>query len=98
MHFCDSKRLIEFDNQIRYMYHCFFLHLDVNLWCKCTYEIAFIFFTFPDSLEKMRHDLRDRTEKIEIEMKKIKEELSRLTATVEKSTDEGWLLERGTHK
>ena len=46
----------------------------------------------------MRHDLRGTTEKIEIEMKEIKETLSSLKATVEKSTDEGWLLEIATHR
>ena len=45
----------------------------------------------------MRHDLRDTTEKIEIKMKEILVTLSSLTTTVEKSTDEGWLLERATH-
>ncbi|CAH3145913.1 unnamed protein product [Pocillopora meandrina] len=34
-------------------------------------------------------DLRDTTEKIEIEMKEVKETLCSLTTTVEKSTDEG---------
>ena len=45
----------------------------------------------------MRHDLIDTTEKIEIKMKEILETLNSLTTTVEKSTDEGWLLERATH-
>ena len=47
------------------------------------------FLTFPDSLEKMRHDLRDTTEKIEIKMKEVLETLSSQTTTVEKSADEG---------
>ena len=75
----------------------FCLRLNMNLWCKRAYEIAPIFLTFPDSREKMRHDLRDTTEKIEIKMKEILETLNSLTTTVEKSTDEGWLLERATH-
>ena len=70
----------------------------MNLWRKCAYEIALIFLTFPDSLEKMRHDLRDTTEKIEIKMKEVLETLSSQATTVEKSADEGWLLERATHR
>ena len=69
----------------------------MNLWCKFAYEIAPIFLKFPDFREKMRHDLIDTTEKIEIKMKEILETLNSLTTTVEKSTDEGWLLERATH-
>ena len=75
----------------------FCLRLNINLWFKRAYEIAPIFLTFPDSREKMRHDLRDTTEKIELKMKEILETLRSLTTTVEKSTDEGWLLERATH-
>ena len=70
----------------------------MNLWCKCAYEIALIFLTFLDSLEKMRHDLRDTTEKIEIKMKEVLETLSSQATTVKKSADEGWLLERATHR
>ena len=70
----------------------------MNLWCKCAYEIALIFLTFPDSLEKMRHDLRDTTEKIEIKMKEVLETLSSQATTVKKNADEGWLLERATHR
>ena len=70
----------------------------MNLWCKCAYEIALIFLTFLDSLEKMRHDLRDTTEKIEIKMKEVLETLSSQATTVGKSADEGWLLERATHR
>ena len=70
----------------------------MNLWYKCAYEIALIFLTFPDSLEKMRHDLRDTTEKIEIKMKEVLETLSSQTTRVEKSADEGWLLKRATHR
>ena len=57
----------------------------MNLWCKCAYEIALIFLTFLDSLEKMRHDLRDTTEKIEIDMKEVKEKLTCLMASAEKN-------------
>ena len=46
----------------------------------------------------MRRDLRGRTEKIEIEMKEMKETLCSLTTTEEKSTNEGWLLKRATHR
>ena len=70
----------------------------MNLWCKCAYEIVLIFLTFPDSLEKMRHDLRDTTEKIEIKMKEVLETLSSQKATAEKSADEGWLLKRATQR
>ena len=70
-----------------------YLHLNVNLLCKCAYDIALIFLTNADSLS----DLRDTTEKIEIEMKEVKETLYSLTTTMEKSTDEGWLLEIATH-
>ena len=70
----------------------------MNLWCKCAYEIALIFLTFPDSLEKMRHDLRDTTEKIEIKMKEVLETLSSQKTTAEKSADEGWLLKRATQR
>ena len=70
----------------------------MNLWCKCAYEIALIFLTFPDSLDKMRHDLRDTTEKIEIKMKEVLETLSSQTTTAEKSADEGWLLKRATQR
>ena len=66
----------------------FYLKLNVNLRYKCAYEIALIFLTFPNSLE----NLRDTAEEIEIEMKEVKETLSSLTTTVEKSTDKGWLL------
>ena len=76
----------------------FCLRLNINLWCKRAYEIAPIFLTFPDSLERMRHDLRDTTEKIEIKMKEVLETLSSQTTTAEKSADEGWLLERATHR
>ena len=59
------------------------------MWRKRAYVIALIFPTFPDSLEKMRHELRDATEKIEIEMKEVKETRSSLATKVEKGTDEG---------
>ena len=49
---------------------------------------------FSDSLENMRsvieRNFRDTTDKIEIEMKEVKEKLSGLTASTEKSTQEGW--------
>ena len=72
----------------------FYRHQNVNLWCKCAYEIALIFLTFPDLLG----DLGNKTEKIEIEMKEVKETISSLTLTMEKSTDEGWLPKRATHR
>ena len=46
----------------------------------------------------MRHHLRHTTEKTEIEMKEVKETRSSLTTKVEKGTDEGWLLERASHR
>ena len=46
----------------------------------------------------MRHNLRDAVEKMEIEIKEVRVTLSSLTTTVEKSADEGWLLERATHR
>ena len=73
----------------------FYLNLNVNLWYECAYEIALIFLTFPDSLKKMRHDISDTPEKIEIEMKEV---FSSLATIVEKSTDKGWLLGRGSHR
>ena len=63
----------------------FYQHLNVNVWRKCAYIIALISLTFPDSLEKMRHELRHTTEKIEIEMKEVKETRSSLATTVEKA-------------
>ena len=66
----------------------------MNLLCKYAYEIALIFLTNADSLS----DLRDTTEKIESEMKEVKETLCSLKTTVEKSRDEGWLLEIATHR
>nr|XP_058946250.1 nucleotide-binding oligomerization domain-containing protein 2-like [Pocillopora verrucosa]XP_058946251.1 nucleotide-binding oligomerization domain-containing protein 2-like [Pocillopora verrucosa] len=44
-----------------------------------------------EEIEDSLSDLRDTTEKIEIEMKEVKETLCSLTTTVEKSTDEGSL-------
>ena len=76
----------------------FYQNLDVNVWRKRAYVIALIFLTFLDSLEKMRHELRDTTEKIEIEMKEVKEARSSLATTVEKGTDEGWLPEGASHR
>ena len=64
-----------------------------------TYQQGFVKKSFEhDSLEKMRHDLRDTTGKIEIKMKEVLETLSSQTTTVEKSADEGWLLKRATHR
>ena len=71
-----------------------YLHLNMNLLCKCAHDIALIFLTDADSLS----DLRDTTEKIEIEMKEVKETLCSLTTKVEKGTDEDWLLERASHR
>ncbi|CAH3157692.1 unnamed protein product [Pocillopora meandrina] len=42
-----------------------------------------------DSLENMRRNFRDATDKIEIDMKEVKEKLTSLTASAEKSTQEG---------
>ena len=66
----------------------FYQNLDVNVWRKRAYVIALIFLTFLDSLEKMRHELRDTTEKIEIEMKEVKEARSSLATKVGKGSDE----------
>lgn len=55
-------------------------------------ELHLTFRTSPDSLEKMRHNFKafeDTTEKIEIEIREMKEKLSSLTTTAEKSRDEG---------
>ena len=52
-------------------------------------KLRLFYFTFPDWLEKMRHELRDTTEKIGIEMKEVKETHSSLTTKVKKSTDKG---------
>ena len=46
----------------------------------------------------MRRNFRDATDKIEIDMKEVKERLTSLTASVEKSTQEGELVERATQK
>ena len=42
----------------------------------------------------MERNFRDTTDKIEIEMKEVKEKLSSLTASVENRTQEGQLVER----
>ena len=42
----------------------------------------------------MERNFRDTTDKIEIEMKDVKEKLSSLTDPVENRTQEGWLVER----
>ena len=44
---------------------------------------------FSDSLENMRRNFKDTTDKIEIDMKQMKENLTALTASAEKSTQEG---------
>ena len=66
----------------------------ISIFClhhaKCAYDIALIFLTFSDLLG----DLGNKTEKIEIEMKEMRETLSSLTTTVEKSTNEGWLQKK----
>ena len=41
----------------------------------------------------MERNFRDTIDKIEIEMKEVKEKLSSLTASAEKSTQEGWQKE-----
>ena len=46
----------------------------------------------------MRRNFRDTTDKIEIDMKEVKEKLTSLTASAEKSTQEGQLVERATHR
>ena len=57
---------------------------------------------FSDSLENMtsviERNFRDTIDKIEIEMKEVKEKLSSLTASAEKSTQEGWYKELLTKK
>ena len=57
---------------------------------------------FSDLLENMRsimeRNFRDTTDKREIDMKEVKERLTSLTASVEKSTQEGELVERATQK
>ena len=74
-------------------YHCLSAPKCEFVMKMCVW-IALIFLTNADTLS----DLRGTTEKIEIGMKELKEKLSSLTTTVEKSTDEGWLLERATHR
>ena len=46
----------------------------------------------------MRRNFRDATNKIEIDMKEVKEKLTTLTASAEKSAQEGQLVERATHR
>ena len=46
----------------------------------------------------MRRNFEDTTDKMEIDMKEVKEKLTSLTASVEKSTQEGQLVERATQK
>ena len=57
---------------------------------------------FSDLLENMRsileRNFRDATDKREIDMKEVKEKLTCLTASAEKSTQEGELVERATHR
>ena len=65
----------------------------MKLWYKFAYENAHFFFKFSDSLENaksiMERNFRDTIDKIEIEMKEVKEKLSSLTASAEKSGQEG---------
>ena len=44
---------------------------------------------FSDSLENMRRNFKDTTDKMEIDMKEVKEKLTTLTASAGKSTQEG---------
>ena len=46
----------------------------------------------------MERNFRDTNDKREIDMKEVKERLTSLTASVEKSTQEGELVERATQK
>ena len=46
----------------------------------------------------MERNFRDTTDKREIDMKEVKERLTSRTASVEKSTQEGELVERATQK
>ena len=46
----------------------------------------------------MERNFRDTTDRREIDMKEVKEKLTSLTASVEKSTQEGQLVERATQK
>ena len=46
----------------------------------------------------MERNFRDATDTREIDMKEVKEKLTCLTASAEKSTQEGELVERATHR
>ena len=93
------KRLIEIDlfgiDQIFIYVSLFFLHLNVKLRYKFAHETAHIFktLTFSDSLENlkssMERNFRDTNDKIEIEMKEVKETLSSGIASTEKSPLKG---------
>ena len=42
--------------------------------------------------------MTSKADMMEIEMKEVKEELKRLTASIAKSEQKGWLVERATHR
>ena len=46
----------------------------------------------------MERNVRDTTDKIEIDMKEVKEKLTSLTASAEKCAQEGQLVERATQR
>ena len=46
----------------------------------------------------MERNFRDTTDKIEIDMKEVKEKLTSLTASAEKCAQEGQLVERATQR
>ena len=46
----------------------------------------------------MERNFRDTTDKIEIDMKEVKEKLTSLTASAEKCAQEGQLVERATYR
>ena len=46
----------------------------------------------------MERNFRDTTDKREFDMKEVKENLTSLTASVEKNTQEGQLVERATQE
>ena len=57
---------------------------------------------FSDSLDNMRiimeRNFRDTTDKMEIEMKEVKEKLSSLATSAEKSAQDGESVERVIHR
>ena len=46
----------------------------------------------------MERNFRDTTDRIEIDMKEVKEKLTSLTASAEKCAQEGQLVERATQR